>query len=186
MKMQYLQLPRIHVAVVLSVLFLLAPASYSLPTPTTENGTEKANTSVTTTPPASNSSASTENELTAGSLQAGASHEFPHCHQRRKNFTITYPGNEPGLVCKDGREPFPFCEGGCRSLTRVIQRPPYVETQCNCCSFHKAQIRKRNVHFKCTDSNGREVTKTVQMFFPKIIGCTCVECKSRPTVDFRN
>lgn len=183
-KMQYLEVPRIHVAVVL-ILFLLASASHSLPTTAPESAQETANTSApTTAPPASNSSAQEkpEHELKAGSLQAGASHLFPHCHKMRKNFTISYPGNEPGLVCKDGREPFPYCEGGCRSLTKVIQSPPYVESQCNCCSFLRAEIRKRNVHFKCTDSKGNEVGRTVQMYFPKITDCTCVRCSEKPTV----
>uniref|UniRef100_A0A1X7UPC7 CTCK domain-containing protein n=1 Tax=Amphimedon queenslandica TaxID=400682 RepID=A0A1X7UPC7_AMPQE len=184
--MQYLELPRIHVAVVL-ILFLLASASYSLPTAAPENGQETANTSVTTTtPPALNSSAQeVENELKAGSLNAGAAHHFPHCHRKRKNFTISYPGNEPGLVCKDGREPFPYCEGGCRSLTRVIQSPPFVESVCNCCSFLDAEVRKRTVDFKCTDSKGNEVTKKVLMYFPRITDCTCVRCGQQPNVNIK-
>ncbi|OBS76350.1 hypothetical protein A6R68_17212 [Neotoma lepida] len=65
-----------------------------------------------------------------------------------------------------------YCSGYCRSSTNVMTEEPYLQSQCDCCSYHlDPDSPVRILHLHCPDGH------TEPVVLPMIHSCQCSACQ---------
>ncbi|CAH2281689.1 SCO-spondin [Pelobates cultripes] len=65
-----------------------------------------------------------------------------------------------------------FCRGQCMSWTHVLPEEPYLQTVCDCCSYHLDPVSPvRIINLECTDG------ETEPVVLPVIHSCECSGCQ---------
>lgn len=107
----------------------------------------------------------------------------PVCYKKLVEVTVPFPGVLEGYRCLHTSIKLPYCTGSCNSVAHIKAAPPYIERDCNVCSFLEIKPRRKELTFTCEHESTRERREFKRFVrLSRVQNCGCVKSSAVPKI----